>query len=126
MHQDRHIRTTAAAIAVTIVSVLAHTPGAWGQMPEPGITGNTMLPRCREAAIGKVDSWAGGYCVGALVGMAFAAAGREICRPSGASPQQMAKVVVRFMEQHPERLHESFLALAATALFSAFPCSKGR
>jgi hypothetical protein len=46
--------------------------------------------------------------------------------PVGASSVQVAKVIVRYGEVHPDRLHLALEALAIEALHSAWPCSKGR
>jgi hypothetical protein len=35
---------------------------------------------------------------------------------------QGAMVIIKFLEEHPERLHEEFTLLALEALRSAFPC----
>jgi len=44
------------------------------------------------------------------------------CVPESVSPHIVAKAVVDFLEQHPERFHERFDIRSAAALHSAWPC----
>jgi hypothetical protein len=44
------------------------------------------------------------------------------CVPESVSPHSVAKAVVDFLEQHPERYHERFDIRSAAALHSAWPC----
>jgi Rap1a immunity proteins len=48
------------------------------------------------------------------------------CPPNGSNIFQAAKVVVAYLDAHPERLHESFLGLAITAIAQAWPCAPGK
>ena len=47
---------------------------------------------------------------------------RLFCVPEGASVGQMAKVFVKYADQHPERLHHPRMILVTDALQQAFPC----
>lgn len=44
------------------------------------------------------------------------------CPPGAATYQQAAKVYVKFVDAHPERLHELPLILALDSLKAAWPC----
>ncbi len=44
------------------------------------------------------------------------------CIPNEVAPTQMARVLVKWLRNHPERLHESISILAGDAFQSAFPC----
>jgi len=44
------------------------------------------------------------------------------CVPENVSPHIVAKAVVEFLEQHPERFRERFDIRSAAALHSAWPC----
>jgi hypothetical protein len=46
-----------------------------------------------------------------------------ICDPKGVSTHQAMRVVVKYLESNPERLHEPFPHLAHEALQTASPCS---
>ena len=45
------------------------------------------------------------------------------CLPSGMPTIQAIRVIVRYLETHPERLHEDGSWLTILALNNAFPCS---
>lgn len=47
---------------------------------------------------------------------------RPFCSPVGATYGQFQKVVVKFLREHPERLHERRRTLVEDALRLAFPC----
>ncbi|QEN87609.1 hypothetical protein FZC33_15350 [Labrys sp. KNU-23] len=47
----------------------------------------------------------------------------RICKPVDISVAQTAAVVSDFLDAHPDRLKESFVVLAATALQEKWPCS---
>jgi hypothetical protein len=46
------------------------------------------------------------------------------CVPDEATAGQLAKVVVKFLNDHPERLHEDAFGLIHDAFKAAFPCPK--
>jgi hypothetical protein len=48
---------------------------------------------------------------------------RLICIPDGVTNGQSVKVVVRYLDQHPEALHKFAGLLVFEALTDAFPCS---
>jgi hypothetical protein len=81
-------------------------------------SGNKFLPRCRDGA----PDFMQGFCIGIIetVAMYEEAMGR-ICLPL-ATRGQMRAVVVKYLENHPERLHEDIHLLAAQALQTAWPC----
>jgi len=45
-----------------------------------------------------------------------------ICIPDGVSPAQLARIVVKWLQEHPERLHEQKSVLTLKAFTDAFPC----
>ncbi len=47
----------------------------------------------------------------------------EICVPEKVTYLQMTKIVVKYIEEHPEREHEPVAILIPDALFDVFPCS---
>jgi Rap1a immunity proteins len=46
------------------------------------------------------------------------------CVPPTATIGQMVRVVVKYIDQRPERLHEQFTVLAYEALKAAWPCKQ--
>jgi hypothetical protein len=63
-----------------------------------------------------------GYCAGAVT--AVVATNPSVCPPGGWITGQAVAVVLRFLDMHSDRLHESFFALALEALVRAWPCKK--
>jgi Rap1a immunity proteins len=63
-----------------------------------------------------------GYCAGAV--SAVALTNPSVCPPNGWVTGQAVAAVVRFLDVHPERRHESFFALVLEALMHAWPCKK--
>lgn len=85
---------------------------------------NYWLPHCK-AAIEQRDSLAPGICIGAISGLAFVLrAIPAYCAdvPYAATYDQIARVVIRYIEEHPQRMHKPFLNLAVEALHDAWPC----
>jgi Rap1a immunity proteins len=86
------------------------------------------LPSCRDFINERFarEPFRQGECVGLIEGLAINAsdlpfAGSRSCAPENVSAQLTA-VVVRWLDQHPQRWHEDFRALALFALHDAWPC----
>lgn len=47
-----------------------------------------------------------------------------LCRPQGATTGQAARIVVKYLRDHPEELHKKDSVLTFVALRAAFPCTK--
>ena len=45
-----------------------------------------------------------------------------ICKPANVTNFQMVRVVVKYIDDRPERQHENFKVLAIEALGAAWPC----
>ena len=94
-------------------------------------SGNFMLPPCKAAIEGpsagpRLNVWAG-QCAGVIDGLKWIGSsieGSDKFCPPRVPPEQAQRVVVRFMEQHPEQLHLDFKVLALRALQQAWPCPK--
>jgi hypothetical protein len=96
----------------------------WGQAPAPvGVRGQDLLYACRDA---KPDSYFGGLCNGMLYVSAVLI--REQCPSAGATVEIKKKVVIRYLENHPEQLDQLDVLLIQKALVEAYSCSdkKGR
>jgi hypothetical protein len=93
-------------------------------------SGNFLLPVCQRYLLNSADvttQEAGlqGYCAGVLTGLWAASAlfARDtICIPPTVTNGQMARVVVAWLEAHPQDLHEKFHRLALVAMAKAWPC----
>ena len=78
-----------------------------------------------------------GYCIGLIDGLVtfnyvyetvLQAEGKgeavQMCLPERVSTRQMAEVIVKFLDDNPNRLQDSGQALAAQALVTAYPCDQ--
>jgi hypothetical protein len=92
---------------------------------------NYYLPGCRAFADKHFadQPFLQGECVGITEGLAVLAPDlgpgfviSRSCMPDDVTLGQMATVVVRWLDQHPERWHEDFKALTLLALHDAWPC----
>jgi len=48
--------------------------------------------------------------------------GLRYCKPNGVVPGQMKKIVTKYLNNHPEKLHLAAYILIQNALLDAFPC----
>jgi hypothetical protein len=48
----------------------------------------------------------------------------EICAPAASTRVQLIKIFLRYVDQHPEIVHQEFENVALVALRQAFPCPK--
>lgn len=62
----------------------------------------------------------------AIVTAAFPAWKDQTCVPANATVGQVARVLVKFLEDNPNRLHEPVGLLYMEALYDAFPCKRKR
>jgi hypothetical protein len=108
-----------------------------------GGTGNDELGPCRtflevadgtpaekrRAAAASAGTWLDqGYCAGAIQVARNAAAvlvpAIRSCPPTEAPLSQVIRVVVTYMQAHPESLHEDLEILAWKAMKEAWPCKQ--
>jgi hypothetical protein len=89
---------------------------------------NWVLPGCKAFAENRPDllAFRQGICAGAITALTFIGSslpeGYRTCPPKTATHGQKIRVVIRYLEQQPERLHEPFNGLVLEALSSAWPC----
>lgn len=106
-------------------------------------TGNNLIDQC-GIAVGHMDTNTAaraplsgsqqidsGYCLGLVHGIAEAARANEIafhhqdfgCPPrQGIETGQAARIVLKFLQDHPEKLHQPDSLIAIEAIRDAFPC----
>jgi hypothetical protein len=90
---------------------------------------NYMMPACRDAASGNFangesheDLFTIGFCLGIINGINYMGTLYGICSPNGVTPQQAARVVVKYIDERPARMNENFKLLAVEALQAAWRC----
>jgi hypothetical protein len=102
------------------------------------LDGNALLPKCQNAvhiADGDTANDIGGsYCLGFVSGIMIMASDWQAsekttkvsflpCLPSeGMTSGQAVRVVTKYLDSHPERLHRDAHILVIEALKEAFPC----
>ena len=90
-----------------------------------------VMDGCRAAAglhgAPSIDlEFKAGFCHGMVRAVAEIAAAADLaCFPDGSLHGQTLQVVVQYVEAHPERMQDSFTALALEALRAIWPCAKG-
>jgi hypothetical protein len=102
--------------------------------------GNEMLSKCKLAWAEPVpgnttasQEYDGAYCMGYIDAILDVGArwkttetpsGKAIhfCLPTGVPSDQARKIVRKYLEQHPEKLHWEADQLITLALVDAFPC----
>jgi hypothetical protein len=106
---------------------------------DAGVPGHEWLLKC-EAAVnlmdnriqnpGEEDYGNGFFCLGLMQGinhlnLAYQGLlGKEAlyCVPPNLNNGPTAQIVVKYLKEHPERLHEEGIILVVAALKEAFPC----
>ena len=76
----------------------------------------------RGTTVTTIQAFEEGRCTGIVKGLLFAAF--DVCKPARTTQGQAVRVVVKYIDDRPERLHENFKTLAAEALQAAWPCKK--
>lgn len=116
---------------IALVLVVLSFPSTVVASPD----GASLLRAC-NAAIKQEDGvkvsdkesiealWCTGYVAGYLDGLKVSSAtSAKVCFPSeGISGEQAIRVAVKWLKNHPEKLHESGRVEMLLALANAFPC----
>ena len=96
---------------------------------EAGMTGNDLLRKCQwEGANEAIKILNDTFCLGIIAGYTDALRNtiglNSLCIPNKAEWEQRKKIVVKYMNDHPEKLHEYYEVLILQAMRKAFPCKK--
>ena len=111
----------AVAILLALFSSPAHSGPAAGTR---AYSANFFLPGCKDFIEGR-SNFFGGRCVGAVeVLEALNSDTKLFCPPDAVNSQQRVRVIVSYIEAHPERMNEDFRLLANEAMAKAWPCKK--
>jgi len=94
--------------------------------------GNSLLKNCKALDSQDTRNLMGiGLCAGYLQGVSDLNGFYEVsklptffCMPDKVSYGQKAKVVIKYLEDHPEKLHEIDGGLVLSSFVDAFPCYK--
>jgi hypothetical protein len=126
--------------SLTALTVMAATAA------EDRESANFMLPMCKRIVDGNhstADAFDQGRCFGMAEAIAFMATNSDVgvtafqsegqltaiqrrwrCTdiPKAVTKGQILRVVVRYIEARPNRMHENFGSLALEAMLDAWPC----
>ena len=91
-------------------------------------SGNELKATCNAPD----NSYSAGICFGFVYGFAAGVNGgfyssyieTYYCPPPGISAGQLRDVTVKYLNDHPEELHEYAATIVSNALSEAFPCKK--
>jgi Ssp1 endopeptidase immunity protein Rap1a len=87
-------------------------------------TGNFLIEACQMAidssAQNIYDSWRAGICDGLVAGVMYASP--TVCHDPDVTLGQSLRVVEKYLQEHPEKLHLNGSKLTDEALSQAFPC----
>jgi hypothetical protein len=121
--------------AIICGALMALTVATVGAAQVDRHSANFVLPGCKTV-IGEgregINVAEQGYCLGVMdtLGLISSILNEHswscIEYPKGSTVNQGLRVVVRYIEARPQRMHESFAFLAIEALHNAWPCRKGQ
>ena len=70
------------------------------------------------------------FCLGVITALldtvSLMAPKYRFCRPATATYGQAVRVVISYIEAHPQDMHEDYTGLAMVALLEAWPCARPR
>ncbi len=86
---------------------------------------NFIMPGCRAylaEVVPPEHRFAAAFCTGRI--KKLVSISPDICVPHDVPVGQEVRVVVKYIDDRPARLHEEFRGLALEALRAAWPCKK--
>ncbi len=98
--------------------------------PAQAITGSLLLEACENGAAEQVETWTMdlGFCVGriggAVDGLHLFDRNHVFCLPKGVETKQQQRVVIQYLQENPQELHNWDISLIINAMAEAFPCKE--
>ena len=95
--------------------------------------GNDLIKWCQDVNSDNAatkSSFGSGYCMGTmsmvytLVNYINSSLPMEMCPPPDITNEQMARIVVKYLQESPEVLHLDAATLTFSALRTAYPCKR--
>jgi Ssp1 endopeptidase immunity protein Rap1a len=126
-----------ASISVAIAGLLCVSGGAIAQprtYVDEDTSANSVFLGCKAFAEDRVTNARlvnlAGFCAGVVHALGYA--GKilppeyQSCVPPTSDARQLARVVVKYIEARPQRMHEDFRDLTMEAFHDAWPCKSDR
>ena len=130
-----------SVVGIAIFLACFQNPAAF---PQSAIDGNVLLENCQAyvrvldnpKSISDEDAINGADCSGYVTGVVDdhlrwqaddkspADSARFFCLPYGVNPNEGIRVIAKWLEENPNRLHESAAGLVIDALRASFPCRR--
>lgn len=125
------------AFVAVVLGIALSVPAAKAQGTATGID---LQKECQSAVEAykstEIISFRAAHCIGFITGVAYTMSMWEAtnndkhlslesvpaCIPEAATPEEYVKVVLHYLDEHPNRLHESEGLLVFFALHDGYPC----
>jgi hypothetical protein len=119
--------------ALSLSSIIVLSLVGTASAGEDSHSANAIMPGCRgflsNSDVTPVEAYEQGYCAGILEGLGYEAELSErvfkqavFCVPEHVTREQELRVIVTYIDKHPEKMHQHFAFLAIMALRDAWPC----
>jgi hypothetical protein len=114
-------RVSVVALSLFLFGTVCRAESADLSRPEDAAA--FVIPSCRESAEpGSIsEAFEQGMCIGLLKGLYYLSS--DACIPPAITIGAVARIVVKYIDHRPTRMHEDFRELALEALKAAWPCS---
>ncbi len=94
------------------------------------LTGNELLPKCEEFVTKTDHYFDSAICQAYIIGITDASITfvnwnnmeKDMCLPDNVGSRKLVRVVIKYLQEHPEDLHLSASSLVLNAFIKAFPC----
>src|SRR5262249_12815125 len=124
----KYVIAVAIAFSVLIVSATGQ------QATNADTSANAVFLGCKAFAEDRATTARllniAGVCAGLVLGLSYVGEvlppEHQSCVPPTSDAQQLTRVVVRYIEARPQRMHEDFRALTLEAFHNAWPCKSGQ
>jgi hypothetical protein len=115
-----HPRVSVVALSLLLFATVRGAESAELSRPEDAAA--FIIPSCRESTEpGSISgAFEQGMCIGLLKGLYYLSS--DACIPPAITIGAVARIVVRYIDHRPTRMHEDFRELALEALKTAWPC----
>jgi hypothetical protein len=137
---------TLCGMAIVVLVLVAVTAALAGAPAAKALNGHQLLELCPDALRAleqpnaNVNDFNAGYCIGLIMGILDVNVAYQhfpnqtqvlFCDPRDGTTgmPKFVRIILRYLQTHPERLHLYSTALAIEAMQEAFPCPptvKGR